>query len=626
MLFQHPTELARSRRRRRRSVLAAAALVVALASAQRAAMAQNGPARPQPQPIIPTAALISRQGSQDLASSRRQAAPGNGTPTEAPPATLVVPLPSIGEAPGGIALPPLAPAMEAVPAPPTIPGNGYGPRTLSTDRAAPGLKAPPLEMTDLAYPINLATALRLSDARPLIVTAAQAAAWVAEARLQRAKVIAIPELDFGVAYIRHDGFGPDFNRGVNNPSFGFPGGGGPLNQNLNVMFVGGSFFATFPTTEAIFMPLAARQVLNAKRFDIQAAKNDALMATANAYFGVHQFRGQYAGAIDVVARGRLLLERIHLLSRDLVPRVEVDRAASILAFMELRAVYARQQWRVASADLTQLLRLDPRVIVEPLEPDHLQITLIEPETPLDELMPIAVGSRPEIASQRSLIRAAEIGVRQEKNRPLLPLILLTGFQSPAGMRMQGMVYGLGYDRSMNNWSMRSDPSLQVVWQLDALGFGNLARIKKQRGMESQAIVDLFKLQDSIVAEVTKIQARLQAAAVRVLEADRSLREAIITFDGNYAGLRQTKRFDNILVQVYRPQEAVRSLENLSVAYDQYFATVADYNRAQFDLFHALGYPAREIAFLRPPGEALPVGTARPDFLPPVGIGPPPATR
>ncbi|HVU85858.1 MAG TPA: hypothetical protein VHD36_00955 [Pirellulales bacterium] len=515
---------------------------------------------------------------------------------------------------------------EAPPAPQAAPADAYGRRTLSTARIAPTLKAAPLEATDRAFPINLASALRLADARPLIVTAAQAAAWVAEARLQRAKLVAVPELDFGVLYYRHDGFGPDFNRGVNHPSFGFPGGGGPLNQNLNAMWIGGSFFATFPVTEAIFQPLAARQILNSRRYDIQTAKNDALLATANSYFAVHQYRGQYAGAVDVVARGRLLLERIQLLSKDLVPRVEVDRAANMLAMMELRAAYARQQWRVASANLTQLLRLDPRVIVAPLEPDHLQITLIEPDTPLDQLMPIGVGSRPEIASQRALIQAAQIGVRQEKNRPLLPIFLLTGFQTPGDMRMQGVVYGLGYGRNMNNWSLREDVSLQAIWQLDALGFGNLARIKKQRGMESQAIVDLFKLQDEIVAEITKSQARLQAAAVRVVEAERSLREAVITFDGNYEGLKQTKRFENILVQVYRPQEADASLENLSVSYDQYFATVADYNRAQFELFHALGYPAREIAFLRPPGEALPVDVVRPDYLPPVGIGPPPATR
>ena len=39
-----------------------------------------------------------------------------------------------------------------------------------------------------------------------------------------------------------------------------------------------------------------------------------------------------------------------------------------------------------------------------------------------------------------------------------------------------------------------------------------------------------------------------------------------------------------------------------MAFDEYFTTVAEYNRAQFELFHALGYPAREVAHLRPPGE------------------------
>ena len=45
------------------------------------------------------------------------------------------------------------------------------------------LKPAPLESDDLRFPINLATALRLSDARPLIVAAAQASVWVAEAEL-----------------------------------------------------------------------------------------------------------------------------------------------------------------------------------------------------------------------------------------------------------------------------------------------------------------------------------------------------------------------------------------------------------------------------------------------------------
>ena len=126
--------------------------------------------------------------------------------------------------------------------------------------------------------------------------------------------------------------------------------------------------------------------------------------------------------------------------------------------------------------------------------------------------------------------------------------------------------------------------------------------------------------------MTRAQARVQSAAARVLQADRALRTAIITFNGNFEGLQQTTRLGNVLVLVNRPQEAVFALQLLNVAFDEYFTTVADYNRAQFELFHALGYPARGVARLRAPGEVQPVDTSRPAYLPPVGNGPPPATR
>jgi hypothetical protein len=130
----------------------------------------------------------------------------------------------------------------------------------------------------------------------------------------------------------------------------------------------------------------------------------------------------------------------------------------------------------------------------------------------------------------------------------------------------------------------------------------------------------------VAAEVTRAIARVQSAAARVLQADRALRTGIIAFNGHLEGMEQTRRLENILVLTFRPQEAVYSLDLLNVAFNEYFTTVAEYNRAQFELFHALGYPAAELAQLRPPGEIIPINTDRPAFLPPVGTGPPPATR
>ena len=464
----------------------------------------------------------------------------------------------------------------------------------------------------------------------------------------------LPTFNLGFDYIRHDGFGPDLNGGVNVPqgtnALGQqdPGSfGKPLNQNINV-FYGGVGFTYMPSepnyfyqpvpgapmlpfpqeqflTDIIFEPLRTRQHLNARRWDIQTAKNDVLHMTARAYFNVHKYRGEYAGALDVVARGRRLVAIISTQSKDLVPGIEVDRARSLLADLEQQAASARQYWRRSSADLTRVLRLDPRAVVEPLEHDHLQVTLIDPSRPLDELIPLGLTNRPELATHQALVQETLVAIRREKLRPLMPSVLLNGFTTPYEL-IQAGAYGEGKGNSMNLWSARNDISPQLVWQGNSMWLGNLAMIKEQRSMTSQNIIHLFHVQDAVAADVARAQADLQSAAIRVLQANRELRAARINYDGNVQGLQQTKRFGDVLEQIFRPQEVVYALQLLKTAYDHYFATVAEYNQAQFELFHALGYPAQDISKQNPPGQAIRVETRRPEFLPPVGIGAPPATR
>jgi hypothetical protein len=516
------------------------------------------------------------------------------------------------------------------------------------------LKKPPLAPGDLCFPINLAVALRLADARPLMVAAAQVSAWAAEADLQKAKVYWVPSFNFGTDYIRHDGFGPDFNRGINVPQGEGPLGqnspgnpGHPLNQNINYMYsgVGFTYTPSTPTyfipegatepllpspevqnvTDMIFEPLRQRQSLNSERWDIQHSKNDALHKTARAYFEVHKYRGQYAGALWVVERGRNLVQTMKDLSRDLVSEVEIDRARNLLADLEQRAVSDRQMWRRASADLTRVLRLDPRAVCEPLEHDHMQITLIDPSRSLDDLIPVGLTNRPELAQHQAMVQATLVAIRREKLRPFLPSILINGFQTPYELIEVGG-YGEGSGGNLNLWSYRNDVSPQVLWQADSLGLKNMAAVKKQRSRASQALIDLFAIQDEVAADVTKAQADLQAAAARVVQAERELKASIANYNGNLEGLKQTQRFGDVLIQIFRPQEVVFALQLLARGYDHYFMTVAEYNEAQFELFYALGYPAREISYFRPPNGKVPVDTSRPAYLPPVGTGPPPATR
>jgi isopentenyl diphosphate isomerase/L-lactate dehydrogenase-like FMN-dependent dehydrogenase len=68
---------------------------------------------------------------------------------------------------------------------------------------------------------------------------------------------------------------------------------------------------------------------------------------------------------------------------------------------------------------------------------------------------------------------------------------------------------------------------------------------------------------------------------------------------------------NLLQTVSRPQEAVAALQQLNLAYQRYFTAVNKYNQAEFQLYHAIGYPSRIVALERPTGEIQAIDTNRP---------------
>ena len=274
----------------------------------------------------------------------------------------------------------------------------------------------------------------------------------------------------------------------------------------------------------------------------------------------------YAGApLFEVKRGYDLVDRISQIgAADLVPRRRRSRsrARNMVADLEQQATSAREAWRVHSADLTMVLRLDPRAVIVPLEPDHLQLTLIDAARPLDDLIPVGLTNRPELASQQAIVQAVAARIRREKGRMLLPSILINGFQTPDEL-IQAGIFGIGPNNKLNQFTGRVDVSVQAMWQLDALGIGNLARIKEQRGEQSRKIIELFKKRKTWSRRMSLVpRARLQSAAARVKQAERaallpsSAPSTVIT-----KAFSRTTRFGDVLVLVFRPQEVVYAAFN-----------------------------------------------------------------
>ena len=86
--------------------------------------------------------------------------------------------------------------------------------------------------------------------------------------------------------------------------------------------------------------------------------------------------------------------------------------------------------------------------------------------------------------------------------------------------------------------------------------------------------------------------RLLAVTTRLGDAEREVKDAVQSAEDNLKGLTGTKGPAGQNVLLIRPQEAVASVQALAQAYADYYAAVADYDRAQFRLYRALGRPAQ----------------------------------
>ncbi|HKI31393.1 MAG TPA: TolC family protein [Gemmataceae bacterium] len=448
------------------------------------------------------------------------------------------------------------------------------------------LACPVAAPTDRPLPINLPTALQLAGVRPIDISIASERIRTASAQLDRANVLWLPTVYVGGDYFRHDGQIQDV-------------AGNVLGTSKSSLMFGAGPSAVFAISDALFQPLAARQELRAREAALQTARNDSLLAAAEAYFNVQQARGELAGAIDAARRAEEVAHKAEELTKSLVPLAEAARTRAEAARRRQAVLAAREHWRTASAELTRVLRLDAAAVVEPLEPPHLQVALIAPDRSVDELIGLALTSRPELAAQQALVRATLERLRAERLRPLIPSVLLRGASTSVTGTLAGGYFGGGINDKMSNFGGRLDIDVQVLWEFQNLGFGNRARVEERKAENRVSVLELFRLQDRVAAEVAQAHAQLESAAARLAEAEAGLRDAVDSANKNLEGMGLTKSTgkgpDALTLLVIRPLEAVASVQALAQAYADYYGAIGDYNRAQFRLYRALGAPAQAAA-------------------------------
>jgi len=437
------------------------------------------------------------------------------------------------------------------------------------------------EANERTFPINLATALQLANARPIDVQVAERMVTIAARQLDRAKMLWIPNLVVGANFFRHEGGQQNF-------------AGEILRSDRGSAMVGFGPNVVFNISDAIYSPLAAKQDLKVRRAAVQTATNDSMYAVAMAYFNVQQARGELAGALLVSQQAAEVSKKAEALAEGLAPPLEASRAKVELARRQQATAAAREHWRTASAELSRLLRLEPGTLIEPLEPPFLQITVIPEAASVDVLIPIGLTSRPELQGQQAFVQATLTRLKQEKIRPLVPSLALRSVSTnPSGSLGYGGFAG-GPGDGYGNFGSRFDIDFQILWEFQSLGFGNRAKVGERQAEHQIATLELFRTQDRIAAEISTAFAQAKAASLRMTQAEPALKEALSLVEKSLLGMGQTRRLGEVNILVVRPQEVVAAVQSLAQANADFYSSVGDYNRAQFRLYRALGHPAQSL--------------------------------
>ena len=491
-----------------------------------------------------------------------------------PPAPLTLPSPPAGgrgEGEGGEA----PQREETLPAPRPLPEDA---------RALVGsiLQGP-------IAPIDLASALKLAGVQNPEILLARERVVEAVALRQLAAAQLLPSINVGTNL--------DVHRGPLQQS-----NGNILKVHRDSLFVGlGSNAVAAGTvnipgvvwnanvSDVIFAALYSRQVVRQRNFASIAARNDVLLRVALAYLELLRAEGRRAIALqtrDEAAEVARITANYAKTGQG--RQADADRAATELQQRNAEVVQAEGEMLTMSARLAQLLGLDPSVRLHAIDGWVVPAPLVPDPVPLPELIAIAVTQRPELAERRAAIRAA---MRQLQGARLLPFSpnLLLGFSTGQFGGGSNLV-AAGFKQAdgtiiqqprFDSFGERQDFDVVAFWTARNLGLGNVALVRLARSNLRSEDLRALEVLDRVRAEVAAAHARTFARFAQIETSERAVQSSQKAFQED---LIRTRNREGL------PIEVLDSLRLLGRSRNAYLDAIIDFNRAEFELYVALGQP------------------------------------
>lgn len=290
-------------------------------------------------------------------------------------------------------------------------------------------------------------------------------------------------------------------------------------------------------------------------------------------------------------------------------KADADRAAVELKRRDMDLTQAEADILSSSARLCQLLNLDPSTRLKPIDGWVVPAPVVPDPVSLSELLAIALMQRPELAARRAEIQEALYGLSNAKLLPFSPNVIV-GFSAGtfgggSNLLANGIKQADGstlVGSRFDQFGGRSDLDAVVYWSLQNLGVGNLAMIRGAQSRVRQSELRQLETLNSIRTEVAEAHARTHARYVQIDTMEKAVRDSQDAFKEDLARIKGREGL---------PIEVIDSLRLLSRSRNEYLDVIIEYNRAQFQLYAALGRPpagmlARPVpADLVPPSDKAP---------------------
>jgi outer membrane protein TolC len=488
------------------------------------------------------------------------------------------------------------------------PQEGFGQRKDDTPLppkfVEPSFAPPPSLLDAQTTPIDLPSALRLAAvANPeLLLARERISEAVAERQLAAAQFL--PTLHAGTNFDNHTGTlqrSTGVIEKVNRGSL-YVGLGANAVGAGTVNIPGVVFNANL--SEAYFNVLVRRQIVQAREFSSIAVQNDVLLRVANGYLELLRATAHRAIAVQnrEEAQKTARLTANYAKVKQGRP-ADADRAATVLEERNAELLQAESDLLTASARLAQLLNLDPAIRLEPTDSWAVPSPIVPDPIPVAELIAVALTQRPELRERQAVIRAALLQLRSAKLLPFSPDLIVgysaATFGGGSNLAAAGIRQADGTilrQPRFDSFDDRQDLDVVAFWTLRNLGVGNVALIRlAQSNLRSERLREVEVL-DRVRAEVAIAYARAHARFAQIERAERAVQSSQNAYTEDYT---RTFQHQGLVIEV------LDSLRLLARSRYAYLDAIIDYNRAQFELYVALGQPPADTLARPVPSELVP---------------------